>query len=101
MSKVATIAKIAAKEGQRDQLARALEQGLATAAGEEGTIMYILHADANDPNLLWFYELYRDDDARTTHATSDGMKALGPVVGPFMAGRPELIRLEPLGGKGL
>jgi quinol monooxygenase YgiN len=101
MSKVATIARITAKDGQRDELAKAFEQGLANAAGEEGTIMYILHADANDPNLLWFYELYRDNDARTVHATSDGMKALGPVVAPFMAGRPELIRLEPLGGKGL
>ena len=101
MSKVATIAKLVSKDGQRDALAKALEQGLANAAGEEGTIMYILHADVAEPNTLWFYELYRDDDARTAHATSDGMKALGPVVGPFMAGRPELIRLEPLGGKGL
>jgi quinol monooxygenase YgiN len=101
MSKVATIAKLRSKDGQRDELAKALEQGLATAAGEEGTIMYILHADAADPNLLWFYELYRDEDAREVHRTSDGMKALGPVVGPFVAGRPELIHLEPLGGKGL
>ena len=101
MPKVATIAKVTAKEGQRDELAKALEHGLATASDEEGTIMYILHADANDPNLLWFYELYRDEDAREVHRTSDGMKALGPIVGPFMAARPELIRLEPLGGKGL
>jgi quinol monooxygenase YgiN len=101
MSKVAVIAKLAAKDGQRDQLAKALEQSLGTAAGEEGTIMYILHADANDPNLLWFYELYRDADALKAHAGSEAMKALGSVVAPFAAGRPELIHLEPLGGKGL
>jgi quinol monooxygenase YgiN len=101
MSKVAVIAKLAAKEGQRDQLAKALERSLEITAGEEGTIMYILHADANDPNLLWFYELYRDADARNAHGRSEAMKALGPVVAPFAAGRPELIHLEPLGGKGL
>ena len=29
------------------------------------------------------------------------MKALGPKLAPLMGGRPELIFLNPLGGKGL
>jgi quinol monooxygenase YgiN len=101
MPKVAVLAKLTAKEGQRDELVHALEQALDNAAGEEGTIFYILHADTHEPDVLWFYELYRDQDAYTAHGTSDAFKAVGRAVAPFAAGRPELVVLDPLGGKGL
>jgi quinol monooxygenase YgiN len=101
MAKVALLAKITAKDGQRDDLVKAFDQGLKNAEGEEGTLTYILHTDAKDENVVWFYELYTDADALKAHGSSDGMKALGPVLAPFMAGRAELIHLQPLGGKGL
>ena len=31
---------------------------------------------------------------------SDAFKALGPAIGPFLAGRPELNFVKSLGGKG-
>ena len=101
MPKVAVLAKLTAKPGQRDELAKALDVALAGAASEEGTIFYILHADTHEPDVLWFYELYRDQDAYTAHGTSEAFKAVGRVVAPYAAGRPELVVLEPLGGKGL
>ena len=51
--------------------------------------------------MLWFYELYADQDALQAHSTSAAMKALGPVLAPLMGGRPEMTFLKPLGGKGL
>jgi quinol monooxygenase YgiN len=101
VSKVAVLVKLTAKEGQRDELVKALDAALATAAAEEGTIFYILHADSHDPHVLWFYELYRDQDAYTAHGTSDAFRAVGRASAPYAAGRPELVVLEPLGGKGL
>ncbi len=53
MSKVAVIAKIAAQEGKRADLARALQAALDTAQGEVGTEAYILHEDASDANLIF------------------------------------------------
>jgi quinol monooxygenase YgiN len=101
MSKVAVIAKIPAAPGKRDELVAALQVGLATAEGEAGTIQYILHADAKDPDVVWFYELYTDQDALTAHGTSEAFKAMGASLAPFVGGRPELTFLQPLGGKGL
>jgi len=101
MPKVALIAKIPAAPGKRDQLIEALQAGLATAEAEPGTLTYILHEDTKDPEAVWFYELYTDDDALTAHGVSEGMKALGPAIAPFIAGRPELTYLKPIGGKGL
>src|SRR5262249_54333762 len=101
MSQIAVIAKIPAAPGKRDELVAALQTALQRAESDPGTLTYILHADAKDAALVWFYELYADQDAAAAHSTSDAFKALGPAIGPFVGGRPELIYLQPLGGKGL
>lgn len=101
MSQVAVIAKIPAAPGKRAELVAALQQALANAAGEAGTLHYILHEDAKDENALWFYELYTDQAALDAHMGSEGFKALGPAIGAFVGGRPELTFLKPVGGKGL
>jgi len=91
MSKVALIAKITAKDGQRDALRDAFAStGMANAAAEPGTEVYALNEDANDANVLWFYELYTDGEALAAHGGSEAMKALGGEIREFMAGRAEL-----------
>ena len=101
MSHVAVIAKIPAAPGQRDQLVAALQAALETADQEPDTLRYILHEDTADADVLWFYEMYTDQDALVAHGSSDAFKALGAAMKPFMGGRPELTFLKPLGGKGL
>lgn len=101
MSQVSVIAKITAKEGMRDELITALQFGLDNAADEPGTLVYVLHTDSGDANVLWFYETYTDQDALLAHSGAAWFKELGPKIGPFMAGRPELSFLTPVAGKGL
>ncbi len=100
MSQVAIIAKIPAQPGRRDELVAVLQQALANAENEEGTLTYILHEDANDSDLVWFYEVYADQAAFEAHGRSEGMKAIGLAAREFAAGRPELTTLKPIGGKG-
>jgi quinol monooxygenase YgiN len=101
MSKVALIAKIPAAPGKRDDLAKALETMLEAVEQEDGCLRYILHEDAQDPDLLWFYELYTDQAAVDAHSSSDAMKGLGQHIGPFLGGAPVITVLRPVGGKGL
>ncbi len=101
MSKVAVIAKIPAQPGKRDELVAALQAALDNAAGEADTLMYILHEDATDADVVWFYELYTDQDALIAHGTSDAFKAIGGSLRELAAGRPEMTFLKPIGGKGL
>ncbi len=98
---IAIIAKIPLREGHRDSAAEAIQTMLDHVETEEGTLTYILHTDDRDTNLLWFYEQYADRDSFKAHGSSDVMKALGPVLADHLAGRPELIHLTPIGGKGL
>ena len=100
MSKVALLAKLTAADGKRDELVEALAGAIAAVQGEEKTEVYALHTDAVDADVVWFYELYTDQDGFTAHSQGEAVKALGGV-GPLMAGRPELIFLTPVAAKGL
>ena len=100
MSKIAVIAKIPAAPGKRADLVAALQGALQTAEGEAGTLVYVLHEDAKDADVLWMYEQYTDQAALDAHMGSEAFQALGGVIGPFLGGRPELTFLNPVGGKG-
>lgn len=100
-SQVAVMARIPAAPGKRGELAAALQVALDNAAAESGTTYYILHEDPADADSLWMYELYADQAALDLHMASEGYKALGPTIVPFLGGRPELTFLKPLGGKGI
>ena len=47
------------------------------------------------------YELYESQAALGEHMGSEAFKALGPAIGKFVGGAPELIFTKPVGGKGL
>lgn len=101
MSKVALVAKMTAAPGKRDELVEAFTSFYDAVEAEEGTEVYALHVDAGDEDVVWFYELYRDMDALTAHGTSEAMQAMGPRLGPLLAGSPELTFLTPVRAKGL
>jgi quinol monooxygenase YgiN len=98
MPKVAVAAKITAKPGQRDALVSAFQPMLDHVQSEAGTELYLLSKDARDADVVWFFEMYADQDSLTAHGTSDMMKQVGASLGALMA---ELTFLEPVGGKGV
>jgi quinol monooxygenase YgiN len=100
-SKVALFARIPAQPGKRDELVKALAAAIDNANTEEGTLTYILHVDDKEPDAVFFYELYSDQDALSAHGSSDFMKELGKSLRDIAGGRPELQILKPVVGKGL
>lgn len=98
---MAAFVKLQAQPGKRDELVAAFE-GLLTAVKEEaGTLLYALHTDDNDADVVWFYELYSDKAAQEAHSGSDAMKATFPKLAGLLAGRPEMNMATPVGGKGV
>ena len=84
MPKVAAIAKLTAAEGQRDALVKVMDQLIDAAADEAGTEIYVLHLVAKNQDVIWFYELYTDNDALAAHSSSDTMKAIGASGTPMV-----------------
>ena len=102
MSKLALIAKLTAADGRRDELVTSLEKIFPHVENEAGTLVYALHADAGDANVVWFYELYADNAAFDAHSNSEGMKEMITALsGGLLAGAPEMHILNPLRSKGL
>jgi len=101
MAKVAVVAKMVAVEGKRDALIEALASLSAAVQSEPGTEIYAMNLDAVDPDTVWFYELYTDQDALIAHGTSDAMKAAGAAFGELLAGKPEISFLTPVSAKGV
>lgn len=101
MSKVAVWVRLPLKPGVRADAAAAFQTAVDNVMSEDGTIIYILHEEAADPDALFVYELYAGQDALTAHSSAEWFKSFGPTLAPFMAGRPEMKFLAPVTGKGL
>jgi quinol monooxygenase YgiN len=101
VSKIAVVAKIPAAPGKRDELAAAMQVALDNVASEEGTLVYVLHADSKDADTLWMYELYTDQEALDAHGRAPWFKELGPRLAPLLGGRLEVHVMSLVGGKGL
>src|SRR3954471_21077342 len=63
MSKTAILAKLTAQPGKRDELVEALGPLVEAVDQEPGTELYVLHTSATEPDVVWFYELYTDQDS--------------------------------------
>jgi quinol monooxygenase YgiN len=98
---VSVIAKLTAKEGKRDELVSHLGKLLDVVSEEPGTLVYSVHASKDDPDVVYFFELYTDQSALTAHAGSEGLKAAGAGMGDLLGGRPELYTCELVMAKGL
>lgn len=101
MNGPALLAKITAQPGKRAELVAALQVMVQAVEAEPGTVQYVLHTDDSDADAVWFYERYADAAAFEAHRTSEAMKQLGASMRDLAAGRPELIPLTIVAGKGL
>lgn len=101
MAKIALIAKLTAAEGKADDLEAALTAAIAAADEEPGLEIYSVHADRSNPGVFYFFELYADDEALAVHGKGEGMKAAMGGLGPLLAARPDIFRLDPVAAKGL
>ena len=66
------IAPIQIKEGCKEEFVKALLPNAQAAANTEpGCLRFDVIQDAGDPNRLWVYEIYVDEDAFHAHQASE------------------------------
>ena len=70
----------------------AQEMVAAVKANEPGCLLYILTRSA-EPQTYVILERYADQAASDAHVASAHFREIGPRMGPFLAGRPEILRL--------
>jgi quinol monooxygenase YgiN len=100
MSELAYIVKVRTAEGKRDEALAALGPLVDAVEGEEGTLVYVVHADGTDPDVIWFYERYADQASFEAHTGSPAMAELGGKMVGLLAGTPEMSPVEVVRSKG-
>lgn len=92
---IAVIARLPVKAGSEEQFENAaLEMAAQVRANEPGNQLYTLCKDDDGYVML---ELYEDEAALEAHGQSDHFKAGGAKLGPHLAGKPEISRLQVVG----
>ena len=91
---IGIIATIKIKEGcEADFEAVVKELVAAVHANEPGVNFYSFHR-GSEPCTYIVMEQYKDEDALKAHGASAHFKEIGGKMGPFMAGRPDIQRLD-------
>lgn len=101
MPKISLIAKLTVAEGKGPELEARLADLIAAAGEEDGLEVYSAHKDAQDDDVYWFFELYRDAEALEVHGKGEAMRPAMKALGGLLAGRPEVTMLSPVAAKGL
>lgn len=66
-----------AKQGEADEVARALEHLRAASAQEPGLLEYRVHRDTEDPHAFFLFEVYEDAAAYDDHLASEHFQQWG------------------------
>jgi len=90
-----------AHPGRRAELLEVLRDLVdAAAADEPGTLVYVMHEAADDPDIVVSYELFADEAALAAHRDSAVVAAVMPRLNALVAER-SFRRLDPTRATGL
>jgi quinol monooxygenase YgiN len=99
MPPIARYGKATARPGQGEELAGILLTAAAELEGDPGCRLYLINRQADDPDVIWVTELWRDQAALDASLDrirgSEGVAAAMALVEDW-----QMIELEQLGGKG-
>lgn len=90
MSQISAVVRIKVKPGRGDDVIKAFEGAREHVAGEEGTLLYMLHRNAADENVFYVTELYADQAAMDAHMSGPGMAALAGIADAVEEGGVDL-----------
>lgn len=87
---VVLTAVLTANEGKGDEVEKLFKDLVPKVLKDPGTVNYMIHRNANDPNKFFVYECYENQDALKYHGGTEHFKAFGQATRGMFAGRPEL-----------
>ena len=97
MPKVALFARLEAKAGKENDVAKFLEQGLAMANQEATTPVWF--ALRLGPSTFGIFDAFADEAGRQAHLTGPIAKALMANAPALLAAPPAIEKIEVLGAK--
>ena len=94
-------AKLTAKPGELDNLVQYMLQAAELVKPLEGCNLYLISTSPAEPDAVLVTEVWADKEAHDDSLKLESVRVLITQVFPILAGPPEGIELQPVGGKGL
>jgi quinol monooxygenase YgiN len=100
VKRIARYAKVTAKPGRGDELARRLLDAAEGLREDPGCELYLVNRQADAPEIIWVTELWRSQD--DLDASIERIRDSAEVAATIeLTESWEMIELDPVGGKGL
>jgi quinol monooxygenase YgiN len=91
---VALVVVFRAAPGKTDDLRAALLDLTVATRAEDGCVLYDLHEDVNDPDVLAFYEIWATPAAHAAHDATPHVQGFVARFDELLAGPPRVNRLR-------
>jgi quinol monooxygenase YgiN len=91
---VALVVVFRAAPGKIDDLRSALLDLTVATRAEDGCLLYDLHEDVDDPDVLAFYEIWATPAAHAAHDATPHVQGFVARFDELLAGRPRVNRLR-------
>lgn len=101
MARIVIHARLQAAPGRRADVAAAMAPLFDQASTEPGTEVFAMHEARDDPDVLVFYEVYRDADALAAHQAGPAVRAAVGALDGLLARPPDITYLTPARALGL
>jgi quinol monooxygenase YgiN len=77
-----------------DEVLQAIADFMPSVNAEEGTVEYTIFRGIDDADMLVFYEVYRDEEARQAHWATKEIETFSGILMSSVAGEPIMGRVE-------
>ena len=100
-NKYALYGKLQAQAGKGAELGKILLKAAALMENAKGCILYIVSKSADNPDGVYIIEVWQNKEDHDNSLKVPGVRELITQARPILAGPPEGVTLEVLGGKGI
>jgi len=90
------LVRLTCNDGLRPALLELLNTYTDGIAEEPGTEVFVVSLDPDSENIVWLYEVFKDENAENEHRRSGGFAALMGQMPPLLDGPPAVLRMDPL-----
>lgn len=101
MSKYNIFGRFSVQEGKQGTIVEILLEAAESMKALSGCELYIVSTNASEPNHVYVYEVWENEQAHQASLTLDVTQTLIQQARPIITGMERLNTLQALGGKGL
>jgi len=101
MSEFGLFVKFTVKDGERNTFVEMLLEAADAMKNVDECTHYLVHVSDDEPDAVFVYELWKNEDAHQASLTLESAQALIKRAKPIITGIEKISTLKPRGGKGL